>query len=289
MNVFVQNTPLLVLTAIFVFLSLIILISIILGREFACSNYLKYTWAIILVLLVSDIFSFTWASIGWAVISFLILREYFSLVDLRIQDRLGILAAYLSIPFMLYMIVTDWYNMFIITIPVYSFLLIPFLIAVSGKETDGAIYSIGTIDFGLFLFVFCLGHLAYLSFFSVWMATWLILNVAVCDIMSIFLRERVREKGKLIVLSILLPMPLTILLSVLLSSWTGIPFNHAIILGMMIPALVVIGYYTVRYFEIDLGITEHELRPGKGLIIDNVKSLLYTAPIVFHYIRYFLF
>ena len=57
----------------------------------------------------------------------------------------------------------------------------------------------------------------------------------------------------------------------------------------MMPALVLIGYYTVLYFEIDLGISEHEMRPGKGLIIDNVKSLLYTAPIVFHYIRYFLF
>ncbi len=289
MNTFLQYTPLLVLTAIFAFLSIIILISIIIGRRFACSNYLKYTWAFFLILVVSEVFSFSYAAIGWAIISFLILREYFSLVDLRMQDRIGILAAYLSIPFMMYMIVTDWYNMFIITIPVYSFLLIPFLIAVSGKETGGAIYSIGTIDFGLFLFVFCLGHLAYLSFFSVWMAAMLILNVAICDIMSIFLRDRFREKGKLILFSFLMPLPLTVFLSVLLTSWTGIPMNHAIILGLMIPPLVIMGYYTVQYFEIDLGITGHEMRPGKGLIIDNVKSLLYTAPIVFHYIRYFLF
>lgn len=210
-------------------------------------------------------------------------------MDLRIQDRIGILVAYLSIPFMMYLIIIDWYNMFIISIPVYSFLVIPFLISISGKDTDGAIYSIGTIDFGLFLFVFCLGHLAYLSFFSTWMAAMLILNVAICDIIFLFLKDKIAYKRKLLLLRFLIPIPLTISLSILLSSWTGIPLNHSIILGLMIPALVVIGYHTVRYFEVDLGIVEDETKPGRGLMIDNAKSLLYAAPIVFHYIRYFLF
>ena len=256
MNTFLQNTPLLVLTGIFVFLSVIILISIIRSKKIACSNYLKYTWTFFLILLVSDIFSFPYAALGWAIMSFLILREYFSLVDLRIQDRIGILVAYLSIPFMMYLIIIDWYTMFIISIPVYSFLVIPFLISISGKETDGAIYSIGTIDFGLFLFVFCLGHLAYLSFFSTWMAVMLILNVAICDITFLLLKDKMADKRKLLMLKFLIPIPLTVSLSVLLSTWTGIPLNHSIILGMMIPALVVIGYHTVRYFEIDLGIVE---------------------------------
>ncbi|MFC2102167.1 hypothetical protein ACFLS7_04160 [Bacteroidota bacterium] len=289
MNTFLQNTPLLVLTGICIFLSVIVLISIIRSKKIACGNYLKYTWAFFLILFVSDIISFAYAALGWAIMSFLILREYFSLVDLRIQDRLGILVAYLSIPFMIYLIIIDWYTMFIISIPVYSFLVIPFLISIYGKETDGAIYSIGTIDFGLFLFVFCLGHLAYLSFFSAWMAAMLILNVAICDITFLLLKDKMTDKRKLLILKFLIPIPLTVSLSVLLSPWTGIPLNHAIILGMMIPALVVIGYHTVRYFEIDLGIVEDEMKPGKGVIIDNVKSLLYASPVVFHYIRYFLF
>jgi len=289
MSTFFQNTPLLALTGIFILLSVIVLISMISGKKIACSSYLKYTWAFILILLVLDISSFSYAALGWAIISFLILREYFSLVDLRMQDRIGILFAYLSIPFMMYLIVIDWYNMFVLSIPVYSFLVIPFLISISGKDTDGAIYSIGTIDFGLFLFVFCLGHLAYLSLFSTWMAAMLIINVAICDITFLLLKNKVSDKRILLFLKFLIPIPLTIGLSILLSSWTGIPHNHSIILGAMIPALVVIGYHTVRYFEIDLGIVEDEMKPGRGLIIDNVKSLLYATPIVFHYIRYFLF
>ncbi|MFC2107182.1 hypothetical protein ACFLRY_02480 [Bacteroidota bacterium] len=289
MSAFLQDIPLLVLIAIFAFLSIVVLICYNIGRKFSPGKYLQYTWAFFLILLISDVFSFSYAAIGWAIISFLILREYFSLVDLRIQDRIGILVAYLSIPFMMYMIITDWYNMFIITIPVYSFLLIPFLISVSGKETEGAIYSIGTIDFGLFLFVFCLGHLAYLSFFSTWMAAMLILNVAICDITFLILRDKIQDKRKLLLFKFLIPIPFTVILSVVLSSWTGIPLNHSIILGLMIPAMVIIGYQTVQYFEIDLGITENVMKPGRGLIIDNTKSLLFTAPVIFHYIRYFLF
>jgi len=289
MGIIFQYNLLFALAGIFAFLSAIMLVCMISNKKIVCSKYLKYTWAFFLILLVSDLFSFTYAAIGWAIMSFMILREYFSLVDLRIQDRIGILAAYLSIPFMIYLIIIDWYGMFIISIPVYSFLVIPFLISISGKETDGAIYSIGTIDFGLFLFVFCLGHLAYLSFFSTWMAAMLILNVAICDVIPLLIGERFTSTKSSYFLRLLIPMPLTVSLSILMSNWTEIPFYHSIILGLMIPALVVIGYHTVRYFEVDLGIVKDEMKSGKGLIIDNVKSLLYTSPIVFHYIRYFLF
>lgn len=289
MNALLHNVPMLVLSGIFALLTVIMLLSRITGKKIACSDYLKYTWAFFLILLVTETFSFSWAAIGWATLSFLILREYFSLVDLRVQDRLGILIAYLSIPFMMYLITIDWYNMFIISIPVYSFLVIPFMISISGKDTDGAIYSIGTIDFGLFIFVFCLGHLAYLSFFSSWMAIMLILNIAICDIIALYLNDKLGAKKYHLLYKFLIPVPLTIGLSVLLSAWTGIPLDHSIILGLMIPGLVVIAHHTLRYFEIDLGIVEDEMKPGKGLIINNTKSLLYAAPIVFHYIRYFLF
>jgi phosphatidate cytidylyltransferase len=289
MDIIFQYNSQLALAGIFALLSAIMLIGMISKKRIFCSKYLKYTWAFLLILLVSKLFSFSYAAIGWAIMSFLTLREYFSLTDLRIQDRVGILVAYLSIPFMIYLITIDWYNMFIISIPVYSFLVIPFLISISGKDFDGAIYSIGTIDFGLFLFVFCLGHLAYLSYLSCWMAVMLILSVAICDVIPIVLGKKITSAKNSYLFRLLMPMPLTVGLSLLMLNWTNIPMVHSIILGLMIPALVVIGYHTVRYFELDLGIVKEEMKTGEGQIIDNVKTLLYTSPIVFHYIRYFLF
>ena len=289
MNSLLQNTQLLILLGIFLILSFVNIVIIFGKKQYPHSSYLNYTWIFFLILLISDFSSFYLASWGWGILSFLTLREYFSLVDLRLQDRIGVLASYLSIPFMMHFIHTDWYNMFIITIPVYSFLVIPFLISISGKESEGAISSIGTIDFGLFLFVYCIGHLAYISFHSTWIAAMLILNIAICDSVSFFIDNRISTIWKKILFKYLLPTPLTIILALLLSSWTGIPEIHSIILGLLIPALVLIGNHTIIYFESDLGIEKDKMKPGRGLIIDNIKSILYTAPIVLHYIRYFIY
>ena len=252
------------------------------------ANSLSYTWVFFLLFVLQETTSFYVASWGWGILCFMILREYFSLVDLRIQDRLGILASYLSIPFMMHFVHTNWYTMFIITIPVYSFLIIPFLISLTGKDTDGSIYSIGVIDFGLLLFVFCTGHLAYLAFYSSWMAGMLILNIALCDTISSLIDKRSLATLKKNLLKYLVMIPFTISLSYLLSDWTRIPVLHSALLGLLIPALVLIGTHTIRYFEKDLGIGHDDTRPGRGYIIDNVKSIVYVSPIVFHYIRYFL-
>jgi phosphatidate cytidylyltransferase len=289
MNEIFSNTPFLALTGIFIFLSFFGIIALTTKQRSAYLSYLNYIWIFFLILMIADTISFYIACWGWGILSFITLREYFSLVDLRIQDRLGVLAAYLSIPFMMHFVHTDWYNMFIITIPVYSFLVIPFLISISGKETDGAIYSIGTIDFGLFLFVYCIGHLAYLSFHSTWMTAMLILNIAICDITSLFINNRIVIMWKKLIVKYFIPVPLNVTLTLILSEWTGIPFIHSFTLGLMIPALVIIGNHTISYFESDLGIVKTNLRPGRGLIIDNIKSILFTAPIVLHYIRYFIF
>ena len=91
-------------------------------------------WILLLGITVAE-----WASFGlalWllAIISFCALREYLSLVDIRIEDRWGILVSYLSIPFMFYLIQVGWYGFFIIAIPVYAFLLMPFFVALGGRS-----------------------------------------------------------------------------------------------------------------------------------------------------------
>jgi len=252
------------------------------------TRYVKYLWVFFTFFCIVEIFSF---SIGiWllAIMSFWSLREYFSLVDIRLQDRWGIMGAYLSIPFMFYYIQSDWYGMFVVSIPVYSFLAIPFLLAIGGKPTKGIVFSIGAIDLGIFLFVYCLGHIGYLSLFSIRVAMILILNIVVCDILAYCIRDKIQNKVKDMAFRLFVPLPFTSIVTLLLSKWTNIPPDHSIVLGLMIPVLIVIGNYTIKQIEADLGITKESLSPGKGEVIDNIKSVFYTAPVVFHYIRYFL-
>ncbi|MCJ7679937.1 MAG: hypothetical protein MUP70_04345 [Candidatus Aminicenantes bacterium] len=217
---------------------------------------------------------------------FVALREYFTLVDIRLQDRWGVWGAYLSIPFMVVFIHLDYYGIFIISIPVYAFLVIPFLITLGGKEFEGSLFSMGIINFGLFLLVYCIGHIGYLALFSTWMAIMLVLNVTLCDIFVILLRKNASRLRRAVILYFL-SAPLTVLLTLALSVWTGIPWFHCIFLGILIPALVAIGRHTMGYIEKDLGISQDKLLPGRGQVLDNLSSFLYTAPVVFHYIRFF--
>ncbi|MBC8358724.1 MAG: phosphatidate cytidylyltransferase [Candidatus Aminicenantes bacterium] len=215
------------------------------------------------------------------------LREYFTLVDIRLQDRWGIMGAYLSIPFMIIFIQFDYYGMFIISIPVYAFLVIPFLVTLGGKEIKGTLLSIGIIDLGLFLLIYCIGHIGYLLLFSTWWAIMLILNVAICDLIAILMRKRKNHRWSNVLTQYFVSAPITVILTLALSYWTGIPWFHSIFLGILIPVLVAIGRHTIRYIEKDLGISRDQLLPGKGQVIDNLRSLLYAAPVIFHYLRFF--
>jgi len=89
-------------------------------------------------------------------------------------------------------------------------------------------------------------------------------------------------------LTYLIPLPITIAVTVLLSGVTGMPTGHSLIISSMIPALVMMGHRTIDHIKGDLGIVDDEMCPGRGEIIDSTKSIFYAAPVVFHYIRYFL-
>jgi len=250
-------------------------------------SYLRFLWTFFLVLNVAEWISFTAAAWILAFFSFVALREYFSLVDIRLQDRWGILGAYLSIPFMTYMIQIYWYGMFIISIPVYAFLIVPLLIAMGGGDAKGTVFSIGLIDFGLFMFVFCIGHIAYLTRFSTWMGAFLIVSVALCDMVGRARSAKLNGQLSGTLLRYLLTAPLTVAVAIGMSGWMTLPLVHCVILGLLIPVLVLAGGFALRAIETDLGITEDRLLPGTGEVIHGVKSFLFAAPIVFHYIRYF--
>jgi phosphatidate cytidylyltransferase len=272
---------------IFVTLSLFLLFTKIFKIQFPYKSYINYSWTFFLIFAASETVSFVLAIWILAVLCFMALREYFTLVDIRLQDRWGILGAYFSIPFMIIFIQFDYYGMFIISIPVYAFLGIPFLVTLGGKEIKGTLLSIGIIDLGIFLLVYCIGHIGYLVLFSTWWAIMLILNVAICDLIVILMRKRKNHRWSNVLIQYLISAPMTIILTLGISYWTGIPWYHSVFLGVMIPVLVAVGRHTIRYIEKDLGISRNQLLPGKGQVIDNLRSLLYTAPVIFHYLRYF--
>jgi len=258
------------------------------SRRWPLSSYLGMTWAFFAAFAATQLLGLRAGNWILGIVSFLALREYFSMVEIRLQDRLALFGAYASIPFMFHFVTTQWYGMFIVSIPVYSFLAIPLLVSLGGRDPEGTVFSVGVIDFGLFLFVYCMGHISYLMSYSIWMAAFLILDVALCDAIHRLLQPRTWPGWRSLAAGYGLPLPATVLLTVALSPWTRIPVRHSVVLGFLIPALVMMGRHTGNYVEADLGVAEATVGPGRGQILDNLKSLLFAAPVVFHYLRYFL-
>jgi len=281
----VQTTVLLLLFAL-LSVYLIVQFAVTKRRPFGC--YVNYLWGFFLLFVISECFFFEIGIWVLAVLCFWALREYFSLVDFRVQDRWAILGGYAAIPFMVYFIQIRWYGMFIISIPVYGFLIIPFLVSLGGKDCRGAVFSIGAIDFGLFLIVYCLGHIGYLASIETWMAVMLILNIWVTDGLLYLLRSAKTRVPTRMALAYFCSAPLAVAISVMLSYWADVPTHHAVVMGAMTPALVIVGDWTIDYLLPDLGISADRLVPGKGLILTSIRSFFYAAPVVFHYYRYFL-
>lgn len=280
--------PTIVLIALTAGLSLVLIVQSIWGARWQHTSYLSFLWAFLLAFTVVELGYFRPGNWILGILSFLALREFFSMIDFRLQDRLALLGAYISIPFMFHFVTIGWYGMFIVSIPVYGFLVIPLLISLNGKETDGTIFSIGVIFFGMFLFVYCMGHISYLMSVNVWMAVLLILNVALCDVIIAWVQKGILTGWRQCVMQYVSALPGTLALNTLLTPWTTIPKHHSLVLGALIPLLVQMGHRTGTYVEADLGLQRDALLPGRGQILDNLKSLLFAAPVVFHYIWYFL-
>ena len=208
-------------------------------------------------------------------------------MDIRLQDRWGILGAYLSIPFMVYLIQIDWYGFFIVSIPVYAFVIVPLLVVLGGREVKGTVFSIGTVDFGLFLFVYCMGHIAYLLRFRVSWAALLVGGVALAEATDTLVHGHRRVTLRSAMTFLAIAIPVTIGFAFALSGFTHFPVAHVIGIGVLIPVLVLAGNYTVTAIEQDLGVAPDALAPGRGQVIHGTRAFLFAAPIVFHYIRYF--
>src|ERR1700761_5024132 len=92
------------------------------------------SWWVMIALLAAALLS-GWVAVVvlFVVISFIGLREFLSLAHIRPEDRLIVLAAYLCIPVNYAFIAFDRYGMYLVFIPVYVFMFLPFFMTWIGQ------------------------------------------------------------------------------------------------------------------------------------------------------------
>lgn len=118
-------------------------------------------WVIVLISAIALVVSPIVLLVLLAFVSYLALKEYFSIVPTRMTDRAVLLVAYLAVASQWWWIGAGHYGMFIIWVPVYLFVLIPSIMVLRG-ETAGLLRALGTLHWGLMLCVFSIGHIACL-------------------------------------------------------------------------------------------------------------------------------
>ncbi len=265
---------------------------------------LQSWWVMVTVFSLALCLNRTVSIVFFALLSFLALREYLSLIPTRLSDRRVLIWAYLAIVLQYGWIQIGWYGMFLIFIPIYMFLFLPMRMVLIG-ETEGFLNAIGTIHWGLMLTVYALSHLAYLLILPAMvnpvaggagLLVYLVLLTEMNDIAQycwgkLLGRHKVIPKvspGKTwegLVGGMVVTTALAIGLAPWLTPFTLLP---AAGLGVLLSVAGFIGDVTVSALKRDLGLKDSgSLLPGHGGILDRLDSLTYTAPLFFHFTVYF--
>lgn len=241
----------------------------------------------------------------FALMSFLALKEYFTLIHTRIEDHRVLFWAFLAVPFQYWWVKSQWLGMFLIFIPLYMFLFLPIRAMMTGK-TAGLVESVAKIQWGLMAFVFCISHIAYLLNIPVTEAIpgggkalvlYLVFLTEINDV-SQYIWGKLFGKIKITPLispkktlaGLLGGIGTTVVVAIVLRFLSGFDLTLAIASGFLIGLSGFIGDLVVSAIKRDVGVKDSgTLIPGHGGMLDRIDSLTYSAPLFFHFVRFIFF
>jgi phosphatidate cytidylyltransferase len=196
--------------------------------------------------------------------------------------------------------------MFIIFLPVYVFLFLPMRMALVG-ETAEFLRAAGTLHWGLMTTVFSISHVAFLLVLpeqhnpvagGAGLVLFLVLLTESNDMAQYFW-------GKLFGRRKILPKvspsktwagfiggvaTTTALAAGIAPFLTPLDLLHSLWAGSLVGVAGFVGDVVISAVKRDIGVKDSgSLIPGHGGILDRIDSLTYTAPLLFHYLRYFYF
>lgn len=300
------------LSGIYIILCVASCITWILGKKYPEKSFtelkqrVRSWWVMVMVFSFAMLLTRTVSIVFLGFVSFLTLKEYFSIIPVRRADRRVLFWAYLAIPIQFYFVSIGWYGMFLVFIPVYLFLFIPFRMVLIG-DTKNFLQAAGTTHWGVMAFVFSLSHVSYLlmlppaSGASVGGAGMMLFLVFLTQANDVAQYIWGKQFGKHKIIPKVSPnktwegfgggVLTTTVLALGLSPWlTPMALPMAAAAGVLISCAGFIGDVTISALKRDLGIKDSgTMLPGHGGVLDRVDSLIYTAPLFFHFVYYFYY
>ena len=259
-------------------------------------------WVMTLVLVLAFVTGHIGSTFLFFLVSFAALRECLSLVYSRRGDYAVLVACfYVVLPVQYYFVLTDWYGMFAIFIPVYAFLLLPILAGLSGDPTR-FLDRTAKIQWSLMVSVFCISHVPFLLNLkipnfdqNILLVIFLIAVVQASDVLQYIWGKLL---GKRKIAPVLSPSKTVegfvggVLSATALATalWWITPFTpfQAGLIGLVICLMGFAGGLVMSAIKRDFGVKDwgHMIK-GHGGMMDRVDSICFAAQIFFHIVRYF--
>lgn len=276
------------------------------GKHAELAARVRSWWVLVFVFAAAISFRRGIAIAFFALLSFLALKEYLSLIPTRRTDRRVLFWVYLCVPLQYFWIWREWYNLFLIFVPVWAFLFVAMRMVMRG-DTKDFLRAAGTIHWGLMTMVFGLSHLAFLLVLPdgkavpAHGAALLLFVVLLTELNDVLQYLWGRTLGRHKVLESVSPkktveglvggvLSTTVVAFLLAPVLTPLTPTDSIAVGLMIGIGGFLGDVTISALKRDIGVKDSgSLIPGHGGILDRIDSLLFTAPLFFHFMAYFYF
>ena len=240
----------------------------------------------------------------FAAVSFLALREFLSLAPARREDRTVILLAYLAITINYALVAINIYMFYIVFVPIYMFLAIPFVTACIG-QTRGYLASTSVFHWGLMTCVYNIGYVALLMRVphgdapQAGAAGLVFMLLVATEANDVFQYVCGKALGRRKIVPTVSPGKtwegfvggwiLTAALIVAIGPiFTPLKGAGLWVVALALPPAGFAGDVTFSAIKRDIGVkdTSH-LIPGHGGMLDRLDSLTFTAPLYFHLLAFF--
>jgi phosphatidate cytidylyltransferase len=235
-------------------------------------------------------------------LSFFALREFMTLAYTRKADHYAIaLGFFVVLPMQYLLIWTEWYGLYSIFIPVYAFLLLPALAALSG-DPKRFLERTSKVQWGLMISVYCISHVPALLTLPIpgfegrnlLLIAFLVLVVQGSDVLQ-YVWGKLFGRHK--VAPVLSPS----------KTWEGLiggvltatalggtlhwitPFRpwEAAALAFVICLMGFFGGLVMSAIKRDRGVKDWgSMIEGHGGALDRLDSVVFAAPVFFHLVRY---
>lgn len=236
--------------------------------------------------------------------SFMALREFITLTPTRYGDHRALFWAFFVVtPLQYYLLISRWYGLFSIFIPVYVFLILPIRSAVAG-DFERFLERTAKIQWGLMICVYCVSHapailmLLHIPGYEQQNAKLLFYFVLICELSDVLQYVFGKLFGRHPVAPQISPKKTWegliggVTSTVLIGSglWWATPFSPWQAAGMCV-AITLLGFgggLVMSAIKRDRGIKDWGTSiEGHGGVLDRFDSLCFAAPVFFHLTRYY--